>query len=118
MTKKPDPQEDLCATLSVHWKQGDDLSAHLDASDGRVVQALRSWADGMTAAAEKVREVAAALEGRRVMISADTHHIGFSGLDRETLAMLEKTGIVHEEKFEEDEDEGGTEPENAEFLEE
>lgn len=86
----------------IHYKQGDDLSHHLERSPNPV-QALRDWADVLASGAEGIREVAAALEGHKVEIDADTHHIGISVEDQTLVDKLLTINCITKSPFEDEE---------------
>lgn len=96
--------DEVMIDLYVHWKQGDDFASSLEACDGKVVAGLRAWADGLSGSAERIREVAAILEGASVEGFGGTHCVSISGVPARLLEKLEATGIVHRSAFDEDED--------------
>ncbi len=60
--------------LFVHWKQGDDLGQHLENEDTNA-GALRAWAASFRRYQLRAEQIAKAIEGEDIEISADTHMI-------------------------------------------
>lgn len=88
-----------------YFKQGDDLSFHLEQS-ADVGEALERHAESMDAAAKKLRELKEALAGRNVEIDPDTHMI-FIHADEDVIGLLVERGLV-EVWLDEDEDDDDT----------
>ena len=98
------PEKVKLVTLWIHWKQGDDLAHYLDQNKQNVVQGLRDWADSLENGAQKVRELAGALEGHAVKIQADTHHISIEVNPQVLEKIKDLDGVCVEEWEDEDED--------------
>ena len=75
-----------------YFKQGDDLSFHLEKS-ANAGEALERHAESMEAAAKKLRDLREALAGRDVEIDPDTHKI-FIHADEDVIALLVERGLV------------------------
>jgi threonine aldolase len=85
-----------------YFKQGDDLSFHLEQS-ANVGEALERHAESMDAAAKKLRELSEALAGRDVEIDPDTHTI-FIHADEDVIGLLVERGLVEVWDDEDDEE--------------
>jgi hypothetical protein len=96
----------LDVTFSVHWKQGDDLANCIKEANGNPIAGLRLWADEMDSRAKHIRDLASALEGKKVEINGGTHYIGIYGLTDAEARRLEKAGLLDVNEIEDEDDDG------------
>lgn len=61
------------------WKQGDDLSASIDAANGNVAEGFKNQAETYEMAASMCRKMASVAVEHKLEVYADTHHIGIDG---------------------------------------
>lgn len=94
-----------------YWKQGDDLHLYLEDCDS-IGEALELHAQAMDAAAAKLRELKATIEGHDVVIYADCHHIEVDG-DDELIRKLVEQELVELRPGCDDEDVEGSNTESA-----
>lgn len=78
--------------LWVHYKQGDDLSQHLEHNEGDGVKSLAEWSEYLAAGAKQVRQVAEGLKGAKFDLQADVHWILFTPEDEASNAIFQ--GLV------------------------
>lgn len=90
-------------TLSVHYKQGDDLNH-------RIVQAghddrlgLEHWSQQLFQAAEHIKMLADMFKGKELSIWAYTHHISFEG-EAATLKRAAALRLLQESEQDDEED--------------
>lgn len=89
-------------SLSVHWKQGDDLARHVEAT-GSLYNGLLSWANSFKEISSIVEEIAVGIKDKDIGVIADTHYIGFlpQNDDAEiSLKALEARKLLHGEEIE------------------
>lgn len=113
--------------LYVHYKQGDDLSDHLNKTDGidqncnesqiiayrmfvgyiNPVPGLRSWGERLKSRGEEIVKLANYIEenGLRVSVKADTHMIRFEGEEEDLEKLVKACDLVERTEMEIDEKE-------------
>lgn len=87
-------------TFSLYFKQGDDLAPHVEQTK-TASEALQSWSRHFAGYQEQCLQVAQALEGKKIEIDAQVHHIEFHPKDetaKAALKALAKKKLISYEK--------------------
>ncbi len=94
------------AEVWLHYKQGDELSRHMDEHDD-LIKGMRSYSDHLKDASQALEKIASiiAKDPENCEIDADTHMIAITGPDEiiDELINQELAELMDEEDFDDDE---------------
>lgn len=103
VTNKRNMKNKTYEIVHSYFKKGDDFNHFLEINNGKVVSALRDWAESLSTYAYDLRKMAELLQNEKDLEGEGcTHYAAIHNISEEIGKRLLEIGILQEDPFEEE----------------